>query len=151
MRAAIRDRTVKRDVAERFGDRLEKLAATQTAADLRVTISWNTDSTDVDLWVVDPTGEACGYNHRKTKMGGELLDDLTAGYGPERFQLPSAAPGEYAVLVHYYSTNPNLLAGETHVDVVVTRKAGRPDETTRRFQVILKKPKQGFEVCRVRF
>ncbi|MBN2489281.1 MAG: hypothetical protein JXQ29_00325 [Planctomycetes bacterium] len=151
MRGAIRGRAVPAAVAERFGDRLETLAGTETEADLLVTIAWNTDSTDVDLWVVDPSGEACGYNHKETRMGGQLLDDLTGGYGPERFRLPKAAPGEYAVLVHYFSTNPNLLAGETHVDVTVTRRAGTPDAETRRFQAILRQEKQAIEVCRLRF
>lgn len=151
MRNAITAGAVGRALVERFGERLEKLARTVTAADLVVTSTWNTDNTDVDLWVVDPSGEACGYNHKKTAMGGELLDDLTGGYGPERFRLVKAAPGEFSILVHYYSTNPNLLAGESYVEIVVTRKAGTADAETRRYQVILSREKQAVEVCRVRF
>jgi len=150
MRGANRGGSVGRALAECFCDRLEHLASTSTAADILVTISWNTDSTDVDLWVVDPDGEACGYNHMKTHMGGELLDDLTVGYGPERFRLPKGKPGDYVVLVHYFRENPNLLAGETHVDVAVCRKAGGPGEEIRRFQVILKRKGQACEVCRIK-
>jgi uncharacterized protein YfaP (DUF2135 family) len=141
---------VRGGVLELFGERLEELAATETAADLRVTITWNSDDTDVDLWVVEPSGEACGYNHRKTVAGGELLDDLTQGYGPERYRIVEAPAGDYSVLVHYYRANPNLIAGESHVEVVVTRRAGTPEEETQRFTVVLDKEKQGFEVCRVR-
>lgn len=150
MRGAVRDGAVDRALADRFGDRLEHLAGTLTSADVVVTVSWNTDNTDVDLWVVDPDGEACGYSYMKTRMGGELLDDLTGGYGPERFRLLKGKPGDYVVLVHYFSENPNLLAGETHVDVAVRRKAGGPGEETRRFQVILKRKGQAHEVCRIR-
>lgn len=149
MRGAVRRRSVRGELLELFGDRLEGLAATRTRADLRVTIAWNTDATDVDLWVVEPSGEACGYSHRKTRSGGELLDDLTRGYGPERYQNVAAPAGEYVVLVKYYSPNRNLIAGETHVDVHVVRHAGRPDEESRRFQVILKHEKQSVEVCRI--
>ena len=100
-------------------------------SDLRVTISWNTDATDVDLWVIEPDGTKCFYQHNRTKNGGELSQDQTQGYGPERYQIAKAQPGEYRVIVHYFAANPNLLAGETHVNVVVTRNAGTPQETTR--------------------
>ena len=49
------------------------------------------------------------------------------------------------MLVHYYDTNPNLLAGETHVEIVVER----PGES-RRFQVVLDVEGQAFEVCKVK-
>ena len=55
---------------------------------------------------------------------GELSPDLTQGYGPERYLVPAAAKGEYKILVHYYRANPNLLGGETHVNVTITRFAG---------------------------
>jgi hypothetical protein len=54
-------------------------------------------------------------------------------------------------MVHYFGTNPNLLGGETHVNVVVTRYAGTPRETVERRTVILKKAKEEVEVCRVKF
>lgn len=150
MQEALRRKAVSVPVAERFGARLEVLHQGTGPADLRATISWNTDGTDVDLWVVEPGGEACGYNHRETKSGGRLLDDLTQGYGPERYEIRDAPAGEYVVLIHYYAANPNLLAGETHVDVLVTLRAGRQDEEQRRFHVVLSRAKQGYEVCRVR-
>jgi len=40
------------------------------------------------------------------------------------------SPGVYTILVHDFSPNLNLLAGETHVEVTVTRKAGSPAEET---------------------
>ena len=84
MRDAIRRNAVSRPIAEYFEDRLKELSASDAKADLRVTISWNTDATDVDLWVMEPDGTKCFYQHNHTKNGGELSQDQTQGYGPER-------------------------------------------------------------------
>src|SRR5262249_51907750 len=151
MREAIRREAVSGKLADQFGERLEKLDTSKAQSDLRVTISWNTDNTDVDLWVIEPDGEKCFYQNRNTKLGGQLTEDVTQGYGPERYVLKNAAKGEYAIAVHYYNNNPNLLAGETHVNVVVTKHAGTPQEQVQRFTVILKKHNEQVEVVRVKF
>jgi hypothetical protein len=151
MQEAIRKKAVSKEVADVFGERLEGLAGKQKPADLRVTISWNTDATDVDLWVIEPDGTKCYYQHKATKNGGELSADMTQGYGPERYQIETAPKGTFQVLVHYYGTNPNLLGGETHVKVAVTRDAGRPTETTENHTVILKRHNEQVEVCKVKF
>jgi hypothetical protein len=151
MRTAIQKQALKPDLANHFGDRLEKMDPKKFQSDLRVSISWNTDNTDVDLWVIEPNGEKCFYQNRNTKLGGQLTEDVTQGYGPERYVMKNAPKGEFTVLVHYYNNNPNLLAGETHVNVVVTKHAGSPQEQVQRFTVILKKHNEQAEVCRVRF
>ncbi len=149
---ALRSGSLSGDLTTHFQQRKSELVAKgEGTADLRVTISWNTDNTDVDLWVVEPNGEACGYSHEKTSNGGRLLDDMTGGYGPERYQIRKAPPGEYVVLVKNYGTNPNLIAGETHVEVVVERLAGTDKAEKRRFQVVLNREGQAYEVCKIRF
>jgi hypothetical protein len=151
MQDAIRRKAVSRPLAEHFGERLEHLATPQPKSELRVTISWNTDATDVDLWVIEPDGTKCFYGHNRTASGGELSQDETQGYGPERYQVRKALPGEYTIVVHYFRANPDLLAGESHVNVVVTRHAGTPLETSERHTVILKRQNDQVEVCRVKF
>jgi von Willebrand factor type A domain/Vault protein inter-alpha-trypsin domain len=151
MQDAIRRGVVSKALANHFGERLERMASPQPQSDLRVTIAWNTDATDVDLWVIEPDGTKCFYQHNRTKNGGELSQDQTQGYGPERYQTAKALPGEYKVMVHYYGANPNLLGGETHVNVLVTRFAGTPQETTARHTVILKKAGEETEVCKVKY
>jgi hypothetical protein len=151
LREALNKKAVAKELAGYFGDRLEQIAAGQVQSDLRVTISWNTDATDVDLWVIEPSGIKCFYQNNRTPSGGELSQDQTQGYGPERYQIAKAGKGAYRVLVHYYHGNPNLLSGETHVNVVVTRYAGTPRETIERHTVILQKNDQAVEVCTVEF
>ncbi len=151
MRHAIRTKGVSNKLLDVFGERLEGIDAKKLQADLRVTISWNTDDTDVDLWVIEPDGTKCYYGHQKTKNGGELTQDVTQGYGPERYQMIKAVPGEYAIKVHYYSGPRNPQIAETHVNVVVRRNAGTPQEVSQRYTVILRNRDDLVEVCRMRF
>ncbi len=150
LRTALERKVVKGRLADYFARRRDELDAGRDKADLRVTITWNTDATDVDLWVVEPDGNKCYYGTPKTPSG-ELSQDLRQGYGPERYVAAKAQQGVYRVVVHYFSPNPNLLAGETHVQVVVTRFAGTPREVVERHTVILKKHNEEVEVVRVKF
>jgi Ca-activated chloride channel family protein len=85
--------------------------------DLRVVLTWDADNTDMDLWVIDPTGEVCIYNHNRTKAGGHMSADCTRGYGPEVFTVRRALPGTYTVKVNYYGNTQQKLAGATTVQV----------------------------------
>ncbi|HEY7424186.1 MAG TPA: VIT domain-containing protein [Gemmataceae bacterium] len=151
MQESIRRKAVSPSLANHFGERLEQMARPQPKSDLRVTIAWNTDATDIDLWVIEPDGTKCFYSHNRTRSGGELSQDQTQGYGPERYQIAKAQPGVYTVIVHYFRPNPNLLGGETHVTATVTRFAGTPQETSERHTVILKKHNEQVEVCKMKF
>jgi tetratricopeptide (TPR) repeat protein len=141
---------ISKELGNYFGERLEGMANIRQQADLRVTISWNTDNTDVDLWVMEPDGTKCFYQNQKTSSGGQLSQDQTQGYGPERYQVQKALPGVYTIIVHYYRADANLLAGETHVNVLVTQHAGTPEETVERHTVLLKQANEQAEVCKVK-
>jgi hypothetical protein len=150
MHSAIQKKAVKPALAEHFGSRVEQMVSQGPPSDLRVTLTWNTDNTDLDLWVIEPSGEKCFYQNRTTKLGGTLTEDVTRGFGPERYQIGRAAKGEYTIVIHYFNNNPNLLAGETNAHVVVTKYPGTPREEVLRYTVILKKHNEQAEVCRVK-
>jgi tetratricopeptide (TPR) repeat protein len=141
---------ISKELAEYFGERLEGMSSVRQQADLRVTISWNTDNTDVDLWVLEPDGTKCFYQNQKTSSGGQLSQDQTQGYGPERYQIEKAQPGIYTVIVHYFRADTNLLAGESHVNVMITKHAGTPEETVERHTVLLKQANEQVEVCKLK-
>jgi hypothetical protein len=61
------------------------LYAQVPSKDLRVTLTWDTGGTDVDLWVTGPDGEKIMYNHRQGAAGGTLDTDVTTGFGPETY------------------------------------------------------------------
>lgn len=151
LRTGLRDGQMTKEQREFFGKRLGELRGAEPATDLRVSITWNTDATDIDLHVIEPDRTKVYYQAPRSKSGGELSQDQTQGYGPERYHVRKALKGEYQVLVHYYRANPNLLGGETHVNVTITRHAGTDKEKVERKTVILKRESEMVPVLRVRY
>jgi uncharacterized protein YfaP (DUF2135 family) len=100
--------------------------------DVRVTMTWDTPGTDIDLWVTDPDGELCKYDHSETKLGGKLDLDVTTGFGPEVFTLARAKAGTYAVQTHYYGGGP-----PTRVRIEVVLDEGTPHEERREAETVL--------------
>jgi hypothetical protein len=131
-------------------DRQQSLALRVPAGDLRVTMTWNTDNTDIDLWVTDPSGERCYYGHRDTAAGGHLLDDVTQGFGPERFQLERAPRGEYHVQAHYYGNNGNRLVADTYVTLTIAQRVGTAQQQITRRVVRLERVGTNVTVARLR-
>ncbi|MHC4955404.1 MAG: hypothetical protein ACYTGZ_16245 [Planctomycetota bacterium] len=125
-------------------DRLETLVPTveTKAADLIVTVFWNTDNSDVDLHVRDADGEVCYYNHKETKMGGRITADVTTGFGPEMFVLKEAKPGTYGAWAHYYSEDTTRASTRTKVYATIFENWGREDEKAHRRTVVLASDKK---------
>jgi len=96
--------------------------------DLRVSLSWDVDMTDVDLHVREPTGEEAYYGHRETRLGGLVSQDVTQGYGPEEYLVHRAVPGAYDVRVHYLGSGQQTLVGPATLVATVYTNWGRPDE-----------------------
>lgn len=95
-------------------------------ADLVVTMMWNTDRTDVDLHVLEPSGEECYFEHPRTRMGGQMTRDVTEGFGPEMYTLAKAKAGEYRVSANYYGSDANRTNVRSKVYVTLYRNYGDP-------------------------
>lgn len=98
-----------------------------TENDLKVYLTWDTDRSDVDLWVTNPDGERVFYSHRKGKHGEALYDDVTTGYGPESYTAPKVRAGEYLIQVNYYGGGRGNFS-EARGEVVVVLDEGKPSE-----------------------
>ena len=109
--------------------------------DLRVTLTWDTPGTDVDLWVTGPDGEKVYYQHKQGAAGGTLDTDVTTGYGPETYTQARATVGTYRVQAHYYGGAP-----PTRVTLTVIRGEGTPREERRVFRGVLLKKDDVVEV-----
>ena len=83
---------------------VEKRLLKNEPVDIRVVLTWDTDNSDMDLWVIDPKEEKCYYSNVLTYLGGKISNDITQGYGPEEFMLKRAIKGSYNVKVNYFST-----------------------------------------------
>jgi tetratricopeptide (TPR) repeat protein len=107
--------------------RLARIRGTGAASDVKVYLSWDTDRSDVDLWVSSPSGEKIFYSHRNGKNGEALYDDVTTGYGPESFSAPQAQPGAYLVQVNYYASSRSDVS-EARGEVLVVLHEGTAEE-----------------------
>ena len=119
-----------------------------TVNDIKVYLTWDTDRSDVDLWVTNPVGEKVYYSHRKGKFGGALYDDVTTGYGPESFTARKAAKGVYTVEVNYFSAGRSNFP-EARGEVVVVLNEGSDDEVKHVLPYRLFRAKQTVTVARI--
>jgi tetratricopeptide (TPR) repeat protein len=114
--------------ARALATQIEALAiAGGTENDIKVYLTWDTDRSDVDLWVTTPGGERVFYSHKTGKDGEALYDDVTTGYGPESFTAPRAQRGEYLVQVNYYGAGRSNFS-EARGEVVIVLDEGKPSE-----------------------
>ena len=118
-------------------------------ADLVVTIMWNTDNTDVDLHVTEPSGEECFYGHRDTRSGGKLTQDVTQGYGPEMYVLRDAPSGSYEVRAHYFASDTNRASARTKVYATVFENWGEATEKVTEKVVTLEAGKEYHAIATV--
>jgi hypothetical protein len=121
------------------------------AVGLRVVLTWDADNTDIDLWVIDPSGDKAVYSQPRTRTGGHISRDFTQGYGPEVYTIRRPLPGTYIVLVNYFGDRRQSLTGPVTLQlefqtrfgsaggerVAVTRRLGEGGQTIEigRFEV----------------
>jgi hypothetical protein len=107
--------------------------------DIRIVLNWDTDDTDVDLWVTEPDGEKCMYSHPLTNSGGRISNDFTQGYGPEEYMIRNAKKGTYHIEAHYYGDHRPSLNGKATLSVQLFKLYGTTmqykREITRRLNV----------------
>lgn len=96
--------------------------------DVRILMTWDTDQTDMDLHVIEPSGEDCYYGNNHTASGGHLSRDFTEGYGPEEYCVRRAPKGAYKIQTNYFGTRQQQLTGGTTVQATVITNWGRPTE-----------------------
>ncbi|MDX2249643.1 MAG: VIT domain-containing protein [Bacteroidia bacterium] len=114
--------------------------------DIRVVLDWDADAVDMDLWVTDPRGEKCYYQHKLTEIGGMISTDFTGGYGPEEFLLKKAMKGKYKVQVNYYGTRQQRIAGPTNIQLKLITGYGRKNQESKQITLRLEAESQVIEV-----
>lgn len=100
-----------------------------------VTLTWDTNGTDLDTYVIDPTGDYSCYYHKVTADGGALDHDVTTGYGPEHWTLTdnnTVRYGQpYKIRVHYYSDHGH---GGTNYTVSIVEYEGTTRQQTQTYR-----------------
>ncbi|REC53272.1 hypothetical protein DRF62_14520 [Chryseobacterium piscium] len=118
------------------GSKIDDRLKADLPVDIRVVINWNKDNTDIDLWVTDPKGEDCSYQHKSTAIGGRISNDFTQGFGPEQFLLKKAVKGKYKIKTNFFGERQNILSGPTTVmaEVYLYYSDGRQERKIAVFQ-----------------
>ena len=99
--------------------------------DVRVVLSWDDDGADLDLHVIEPSGEECWAGSKETATGGKLALEAKK---TECYVLSSATPGRYVVRVRAFRASPGrpvearvslfLYEGHGRSEVVVLSGSG---------------------------
>lgn len=115
-------------------DKLDKKYLNKMPVGVRIILNWNQADTDIDLYIIEPTGEECFYGHTDTQIGARFSKDFTQGYGPEQYLLRNTVKGKYQIRTNFYGESTLTENGPTTVMVeVYTQKNGK---TTRKLQTI---------------
>lgn len=128
---------------------VDKRLIQQLDLDLRIVMSWDADQTDMDLHVVEPSGEEAYYSNNRTQIGGLVSRDFTRGYGPEVYAIRRAMPGKYVVRTKFFGASAARLAGAVTLQVDIYTHYGRPDQKRRSVTLRLTEEKETFTVAEV--
>ena len=111
--------------------------------DMRVVLTWDSDNSDMDLWVTDPNGEKVFYGHQQSYQGGKISRDFTGGYGPEVFWLKEPKAGEYEIRAHFYGDRQQIVTGPTTAHVRLIRHWGKPNQSEQILRVKMAQEREG--------
>jgi len=110
---------------------------------LRIVLSWDTDMTDLDLHVISPDGQHVFYGHRVGNNGGALDVDVTGGFGPEIYAIPSPPKGNWHVYVNYFGGGEGDSSDKdkplTIAQIAIITQEGTPDEKKQVFRVPMRR------------
>lgn len=98
--------------------------------------------TDIDLIVVEPTGEKIFYRNRESITGVILPYDDTVSYGPEEYVNRFAVRGEYEISVKFYSDSSVELLGDPVLTSSVYSDYGKNTESVKTTPIRLEGEKE---------
>jgi uncharacterized protein YfaP (DUF2135 family) len=119
--------------------------------DIRIVLTWDTDLTDMDLWVIEPSWEKAYYGNKLTRIGGHMSRDFTDGYGPEEYIIRKAMLGTYNIKVNYFSSSAPALSGAVTLQVEIFTNYGRPDEERQAITVRLRDNSETLDIGTIVF
>ncbi len=119
--------------------------------DVRIILTWDSDLTDMDLWVTEPSGEKAFYSNNRTRIGGLVSRDFTQGYGPEEYVLRKAMPGVYKIEANFYGSSAPTVTGAVTLQADVFTNYGRPDEKRQTLTIRLSQAQEVVHVGDITF
>ena len=130
---------INRLIAEHKGlnsDKLDKKYIVKMPVEIRIIMNWNQMDVDLDLHVIEPTGEECYFGHTSTAIGGRFSKDFTEGYGPEQYIIRNAVKGKYQIRTDYYGESELTENGPATIMVeIYTTRAGKTSKRLKTIQL----------------
>lgn len=127
-------------------DRIEQRFIQRLDLDLRLTLSWDADLTDVDLHVYEPDGSHTYYVNKYSSQGARVSRDVVDGYGPEEYILKEAEKGFYTIKAHYYASHQQAICGPCTVTATLYTDYARENEQKQTMVLRLEKSGEEFIV-----
>ena len=124
-----------------------KVGDLPTRPSMHVVLTWETDANDVDLHVRDRNDGHAFHGGRQLGSGGQLIADLTDGYGPEMFVVEDPKAFPYQISAHYFSRGPMGIGLGT---VQVIRHDGAGNITVEDRPFLIQKDDATFELGSIR-
>jgi len=91
-----------------LADVMSGIPSSPIQCDIRVSLSWSSDMSDVELHVIEPNKDHCYSFCNHTCNGGIMTRDFTGGYGPIDYYINKAPRGIYQVkCALFYTPNPH--------------------------------------------
>jgi len=116
--------------------KLDKKYLAKMPVDIRIILNWNLMDVDLDLHIIEPTGEECYFGHRDTQAGARFSKDFTQGYGPEQYLIRNAVKGKYQIKTNYFGERELTESGPATVMVeIYMTKAGKTTKTLKTIQL----------------
>ena len=118
-------------------EKLDKKYSKSMPVAVRVILNWNQMNTDIDLHVIEPTGEECYYSHTSTEIGAKFSKDFTQGYGPEQYLLRNAVKGKYRIKTNYFGETKLTQNGPATVlvEIYIEGKNGTIERSLKTIQL----------------
>lgn len=117
-------------------DKLDKKYLKEMPIDIRVVMNWNLMDVDLDLHIIEPTGEECYYGHTVTQAGAKFSKDFTQGYGPEQYLIRNAVKGKYQIKTNYFGERELTESGPATVMIeIYTTKEGKTTRVLKTIQL----------------
>jgi hypothetical protein len=103
---------------------------------VRIILNWNQMDTDIDLHIIEPSGEECYYAHRDTRAGARCSKDFTRGYGPEQYLLRNPLKGTFKIKTNFFGESALTQNGPTTVMVeIYTTQNGKTQRKLQNIQL----------------
>ena len=134
------DAILSNDLAQLYGNK---------TYDIRIVADWNRFDANIDLQVIDPTREICNNINPTTRQGGELVQNLSQGYGPEEFTLKTARKGSYFIMINYFPDIESEEIKPAFLKLTLFKNYGKPNQAKEVKIIELSESKENYMVAKL--